>query len=710
MHEQPVHPRRLLLRIPAALRRAGPRVGAAGLVLALLATGSAAGPAAGAAGPFAPSQAPVKAALPQPPGKTTLVSQRFGGGFAGGGSSSPSISSNGRYVAFVSGAADLVAGDTNGAVDVFVRDRSKGTTLRLPLPGGAQVPPSGLVAEPAVSADGKVVAFTYLAPSSVAVARSVVLVWDRDTGQTEIASRQGRRTATWSREPSVSADGRYVAYTSEDAEIVANDGNRLADVFRFDRNSGTSILVSAGFEGGTPSGTSRQPSISSDGTKVAFTSDAGSSLVNEDTGAGDQVYLRDITASTTERISSGLDSGTRGAPANGPSEAPAISADGRYVAFESTAGNLVDVAFAPGPWQVYRRDRQTGLTALVSMDASGAAPASGSGQASISRDGRMVAFSALAKDLVGTASLGATPAVRYAAVALRTSEIYIRDMTAGETAMVSVDTAGGPSGARSQGSVVAGNGRYIAFFSDAPTLVAGDGNKQVDVFIRDLPPVPMLNPAVVEFGTGALGTSPVPGAAVLTNSGWGALSVSGATLAGSAKGDYSIASDGCAKRILYRAEACTITIVFTPKEPGARAATLEVADNYTGSPRTARLTGGGSLALLELSPEVARPGLVVIATGRGFPPGAQVRLRWSRGITEDLPVVTADEQGAFSRQVLVFHNDLLGMRDLLAEPASGPPFPPIAAPLLVTESSMAPPSFDMLRSLLDLPLVLMIRG
>ncbi len=344
-----MHPRRLLLRIPAALRRAGLRVGAAGLVLALLATGSAAGPAVGTAGPVAPSQTPVPAAVPQPPGMTTLVSQRFGGGFAGGGSRSPSISSNGRYVAFMSGAADLVAGDTNGAVDVFVRDRSKGTTLRLPLPGGAQVPPTGLVSEPAISADGKVVAFTYSDTSSVRGAMSMVYAWDRDTGKTELVSRNGETEARQSREPSVSADGRYIAYTSEQPFLVDSDTNNYnADVFRFDRKSGTSILVSAGFQGVTPTGASGQPSISSDGTKVAFTSDAGRSLVNEDTGSGLQVYLRDITASTTEWISRGVDSGMRGAPANGPSEAPAISADGRYVAFESRAGNLVDVAGCAG--------------------------------------------------------------------------------------------------------------------------------------------------------------------------------------------------------------------------------------------------------------------------------------------------------------------------------------------------------------------------
>jgi hypothetical protein len=100
----------------------------------------------------------------------------------------------------------------------------------------------------------------------------------------------------------------------------------------------------------------------------------------------------------------------------------------------------------------------------------------------------------------------------------------------------------------------------------------------------------------------------------------------------------------------------------------------------------------------------------VSATGSGFPPGAQVRLHWSRGITEDLPVVTADAKGAFSQEVLVFHNDVLGQRDLLAESVGGLPFPPVAASILVTQPPMGPPGFEILRLLVDPPLVLMIRG
>jgi hypothetical protein len=259
------------------------------------------------------------------------------------------------------------------------------------------------------------------------------------------------------------------------------------------------------------------------------------------------------------------------------------------------------------------------------------------------------------------------------------------------------------------GPVVAGNGRFVAFYSNAQTLVAGDTGRTQDVFIRDFPPVPTLNPPIVDFGSQAVGSGTVPGAAVLSNAGWGPLAVSGVTIDGSAKGDFKTLADGCTKRTLYQGEACTVTIGYSPKIPGTRTATLKVAGGFTGSPRTARLVGGSSLATLVLDSQVARPGLVVLATGSGFPPGAQVRLRWSIGISEDLPVITADANGAFSQEMLVFHNDLLGGRDLVAESAGGSPFPPVTAPLLVTEPPMGPPAFEIMRLLLNLP-VLMIRG
>ena len=364
-------------------------------------------------------------------------------------------------MAFASGSADLVRGDTNQAVDVFVRDRSKGTTIRLPLPGGRPPPSGGQAYEPSISADGNVVAFTYqftiLRPNTdlPPVVSNLVLAWSRKTGKTTLVSVvPGNRNLAVvgaaatpiysSREPSASGDGRYIAYTT-DAPISSSDGNQRDDVYRYDRVKGTTVLVSVGFQGRTTSGQSIQPSISGDGSKVAFSSDGGDSLLPEDTGNGLQVYLRDIAAKTTERISGAPGGGQGGAPANGTSEAPSISADGRYVAFESTAGNLPG-AVTQGGSQVYRRDRTTGQTVLVSVDSTGAPSPGGSGQAAISRDGRMVAFSSATSNLVA-----GIPGVRLAAVALQNSEVYIRDMTAGETALVSVSLSGGPGGARSWG-------------------------------------------------------------------------------------------------------------------------------------------------------------------------------------------------------------------------------------------------------------------
>ena len=161
------------------------------------------------------------------------------GGFPGGGSRMSSISASGRYVAFASGAADLVAGDTNGAVDVFVRDRRNGTTIRLPLPGGKTVPPGGQAYEPSISADGSVVAFTYLSPSGVAAGQQVVLGLEpARRAQTEIVlpidPRHRHRGATSRRSPPTGATSPT---RRSNGLIVANDGDQADDVFRYDRTT-----------------------------------------------------------------------------------------------------------------------------------------------------------------------------------------------------------------------------------------------------------------------------------------------------------------------------------------------------------------------------------------------------------------------------------------------------------------------------------------
>lgn len=650
-------------------------------------------PAAGA--PLAPGGVPPAAPLsaPAPTGATSLISVRAGGGFAGGSSVEPSISANGRWVAFTSGAADLVAGDTNKAIDVFVRDRSRGTTVRLGLPGGLPVPPGGRAAQPSVSADGSVVAFAYWpAPADgmvMVTPRPVVLVWTRATGAVEVLPAGQGMGAT---QPSVSGDGRYVAF------VMGNSD--LSDVYRYDRTARRTALVTVGVGGGRAAGRSGSPAISADGNVVAFVSDGGDTLVPESTGSGDQVYARDMAAGVTERISGPAGGG----PADGTASAPRISADGRYVAFASLADNLV-AGDANGASDVFLRDRSTGTTSLVSVTPDGLPARGPSAQPAISADGRMVAFASTAPDLVA-----GLPDARLAADVKHAIEVYIRDVVAGDTVLVSATPSGEPGGGESLSPAVAGNGRFIAFSSTSPRLVPGDGNELADVFLRDLPPVPRVSPTALDFGIHALGSPPEPGAATVVNAGWGPLRLVGPTVVGAAAADFTVSSDSCRGAVLHRGEACTVTVAFGPTATGARTASLEVAHGYTGSPLAVGLRGVGSRVQLALDPPVGPPGTVVVVSGSGFPPGAQVALSWTAGITPKLPIATADAGGGFRVQVLVFHNDVLGPRSLEAQPAGAAIFEPVTAPMLVSAPSAMPPGFALPHRVVDIPLALVIRG
>jgi Tol biopolymer transport system component len=221
-------------------------------------------------------------------GRTERVSVATGGARARRtqvGSRQPAISGDGRYVAFISAASNLVAGDTNGALDVFVRDRVAGTTARVSLASGGAQARGGSVL-PAISADGGVVAF-------VSTARNLVA---RDSNQApdvfvrDLASATTQRVSVSASDaqvhqpvhvaegfrPALSADGAIVAFASPSSELVASDRNRADDVFVRDRSAGTTSLVSVDSEGAQRrSADSRAPSLSADGRLVAFDSLAG---------------------------------------------------------------------------------------------------------------------------------------------------------------------------------------------------------------------------------------------------------------------------------------------------------------------------------------------------------------------------------------------------------------------------------------------------
>jgi hypothetical protein len=250
----------------------------------------------------------------------------------------------------------------------------------------------------------------------------------------------------------------------------------------------------------------------------------------------------------------------------------------------------------------------------------------------------------------------------------------------------------------------------VAFASNSPALAPTDPRRNFDVFLRDLPPAPKVTPATLELGAAAVGTGGAPAAAVLTNAGWSPLAVTGAKLAGTNRTEFKIVADGCARRVLRWNEACTVSVVFRPKSKGGKTATLQIADAYTGSPRTVRLRGRASEAKILLDPPIGPPGVVVMATGSDFPPNTPVRLTWSEGITPTPDQIVTDAGGTFEVPVLVFHNDVTGRRDLVADPVDGGAFQRATAEMNVTAPTAVPPRFETIWRLLHLPTMLVIRG
>jgi Tol biopolymer transport system component len=436
-----------------------------------------------------------------------------------------SISSDGRFVAFLSEATNLVAGDTNAAQDVFVRDRQTGTTTRVSV-SGAGAEASSQSGHPSISSDGRFVAFDSFATNLVAGDTNDVIdvfVRDRQAGTTERVSiaTGGAQASSGSSSASISSDGRFVAFESDAQDLVAGDTNGTWDVFVHDRQTGTTRRASVATGGAEGDSHSRGPSISPDGRFVGFTS-AASSLVAGDTNGADDVFVRDLENGTTVRVSVA----TGAAQSSGPGGDPALSHDGRFVAFRSLSGDLV-AGDTNGVWDVFVHDRQTGATERVSVDSIGAQADFDCGPPSISADGRFVAFDSDATNLVA----GDTNS---------RADTFVHDRQTSATERVSVSALGAQQGTEdSRAAALSSDGRYAAFHSDAPNLVAGDTNGYRDVFVRDRstppPPVPFC------FGDGS-GTQCLCGNSTVSGNGCpNSVNQDGANLA--ASGSTSLAAD-----------------------------------------------------------------------------------------------------------------------------------------------------------------------
>lgn len=395
------------------------------------------------------------------------VSVASGGAQATGYSQGPSVSADGRYVAFVSDAPDLVADDSNGTADVFVHDRVADTTARVSIASdGSQA--NGSSSVPAISRDGRHIAF-YSGASNLVPGDTNntddVFVHDSATGTTTRASvtSGGVQANGPSYGPSISGDGRYVTFPSVAPNLVPGDTNGRMDAFVHDRETGATTRVSVSSAGAQANDHSYDPSISPDGRHIAFYSGATGLVVGDTNGVYD-VFVHDREAATTTRVSIATD----GTEANDNVYGPAISADGRHVAFWSAASSLVP-GDTNGTYDVFVHDADAATTTRVSVATDGSQANNRSDEPSISADGRRVAFYSPASNLV-PGDVGGY-------------DVFVHDRHTGVTALTSVGIDGAPASGTSLSASISWDGRHVAYRSNASNLVPNDTNDTYDVFV-----------------------------------------------------------------------------------------------------------------------------------------------------------------------------------------------------------------------------------
>jgi Ca2+-binding RTX toxin-like protein len=414
-------------------------------------------------------------------GTTTLVSVNNDGTDSGNGSSRYSaISAEGRFVTFYSDADDLVAMDSNGERDVFVSDLQSGITTLVSVNKDGTDSGNGSSRNSAISADGRFVTFYSNADDLVAMDTNGtwdVFVRDLHSGITSLVSVNNDATdsgndSSWY--PEISADGRFVAFTSRADDLVATDTNGTSDVFVRDLKSGTTSLVSVNNDTtDSGNGISSKPMLSADGRFLAFVSLAND-LVATDNNSMSDVFVRDLQSGTTSLVSVNNDATDSGAGNSGDMGYTVISADGHFVAFNSVADDLVDTD-TNGAWDIFVRDLQSGTTTLVSVNRDGTNSATGNSKFPvISADGRFVAFTSLAEDLVPTDTNSA-------------SDVFVRDLQSETTTLVSINRDGTNSATGdSKVPVISADGRFVAFGSLADDLVARDTNSTWDIFAYEV--------------------------------------------------------------------------------------------------------------------------------------------------------------------------------------------------------------------------------
>lgn len=382
-----------------------------------------------------------------------------------------SISADGRYVVFDSVASNLVENDANQSWDIFLRDRLNETTIRLSQSwqGGDS---DGASIDPVISDDGTVVVFsssaTNLVNDDTNQVADIFRVDLLNGNVTRISVNQELEEANNDNDaPDVSAGGRYIVYESN-ATNLANtaDNNGATDIFLYDSQTGATELVSINSEEEQGNGISRNPSVSDDGRYVVFESQS-SNLVEDDSNNASDIFLRDRELGMTYRLSVN----DNGEQANENSATPMINANGTLVVFQSTASNLVDNDNNEVR-DIFVRDLINNATSRVNVSSSGGeANASTYTAPAIDASGRYIAFYSSANNLVENDSNNAW-------------DVFLHDREARQTTLVSVNENGQQGNASSFIPTLSAAGHYVVFGSGAQNLVADDTNESWDIFVH----------------------------------------------------------------------------------------------------------------------------------------------------------------------------------------------------------------------------------
>jgi Tol biopolymer transport system component len=438
--------------------------------------------------------------------KTVLVSTGYNGGGGNGISRSSVMTPDGRYVAFVSAATNLVANDTNGLADVFVRDWTNGVTTLISV--GAQATYTGLPymptnssESPCISADGRYVVFYSTATNLVPGVTTISDIYVRDRlGGTTVCASAGARTiyqlVTGSTNAvaynhTISADGAYVAFEISTNSAVATVSPWRAYtygpgmIFRYKCQGGLIDIVNANaYAPPQPLESVHTLDITPDGRFIAFVANAGTNWIPA------AVFLWDAQSGLSTLVSgdSNNQMPTNGMPTRG-CYSPVVDPTGQYVAFVSSATNLTTNVLA-GDFHLYVRNVSAGTTTLVNVDTNGVGwgvdPTLAPGFAA---GGNLVVFDCPesrlnTNDYKRTGNLLVTNDYNHA------DDVFVRNLAAGTTELISVrdanrpgQTANGPSGLTSYS--VSSDGRYVAFVSEADNLTANDTNQYWDVYVRD---------------------------------------------------------------------------------------------------------------------------------------------------------------------------------------------------------------------------------